>query len=276
MNNFWNRFKKSRCAVAGIFVLAVVATFALAGPWISGYTYYDTALELKNLSPSHEHWFGTDDLGRDLFTRICYGARISLFIGITAALLDMGIGVLWGGLAGSSGGLLDRVMMRTADILYSLPYLLVVILLLVLLGPGLVSILIAMTVIGWITMARVVRGQVMQLKEQDYVQAAVALGAGQWRILFRHILPNAMGTILVTLTLTVPSAIFAEAFLSFLGLGVQAPMSSWGTMANEGLYAMAYYPWRLFFPAFFISVTILAFNWVGDGLRDAFDVKEMI
>lgn len=165
--------------------------------------------------------------------------------------------------------------MRIADILYSLPYLLVVILLLVILGPGLSSILIAMTVIGWITMARVVRGQVLQLKEQEFVQAAVVLGAGFNHILFRHILPNALGPILVTLTLTVPSAIFAEAFLSFLGLGIQAPVASWGMMASDGLPAMAYYPWRLLFPSFFISLTILAFNWVGDGLRDAFDVKEM-
>ncbi len=276
MSSFYRRFKNNRTALAGMFILAVIACMALVGPWVSGYTYYDTALEKKNLGPCAEFWLGSDDLGRDLFTRLCYGARISLFVGITAAFIDMVIGIIWGGIAGFGGERVDSVMMRVADVLYSLPYLLVVILLLVIMGPGLTSILVAMTIIGWITMARVVRGQVLQLKEQEFVQAAVVLGAGFNRILFRHILPNAIGPILVTLTLTVPSAIFAEAFLSFLGLGVQAPVASWGTMASDGLPAMAYYPWRLFFPALFISLTILAFNWVGDGLRDAFDIRDRI
>ena len=274
MVNFLQRFKRNRTAVAGVTILSVIALMALCGPWISGYTYFDTALEKKNLAPCMEYWFGSDDLGRDLFTRVCYGARISLFVGITAALIDMGLGIMWGGIAGFAGKRLDNFMMRCADILYSLPYLLVVILLLVIMGPGLLSILVAMTIIGWITMARVVRGQVLQLKEQEFVQSAIILGADFKRILFKHILPNAMGPILVTLTLTVPTAIFAEAFLSFLGLGVQAPVASWGTLASDGMAAMEYYPWRLFFPALFISSTILAFNWLGEGLRDAFDVRE--
>ena len=250
-----------------------ITSFALVGPWISGYTYDQTQLAKKNQSPGKEFWFGSDDLGRDVFTRVGYGARISLFVGVTAAFIDMLLGVMIGSLAGYFGGKVDNFLMRMADVLYSLPYLLVVVLILVMLGPGLLSIILAMTVIGWITMARIVRGQVQQIKQLDYVMAIESLGASHGRILFRHILPNALGPIIVTLTLTVPSAIFAEAFLSFLGLGVQAPIASWGTMASEGLPTLPYYSWRLFFPALFISATILAFNLIGDGLRDALDVR---
>jgi oligopeptide transport system permease protein len=253
----------------GMLLLSIILTLALFGPIISGYTYYDIDLSDQNLLPSSEHWMGTDDLGRDVFTRVWYGARISLGVGVAAAVIDLFIGVLWGGVAAFAGGKVDSLLMRLADILYALPYLLVVILLLVIMGPGLLSILVAMTAIGWITMARIVRGQVMQLKTQEYILSAKALGAGFWRILFRHLLPNAFGPIVVTLTLTIPTAIFTEAFLSFLGLGVQAPIASWGTMANEGLPALAYYPWRLFFPATLISVTMFAFHMIGEGLRDS-------
>lgn len=269
----WIRFKQNIPAFLGLIVLGFLFLFAIIGPHLSGYTYYDTDLALKNEPPSSRFWFGSDDLGRDVFTRTWYGARISLFVGTTAALVDLVIGVLWGSIAAFSGKWVDELMMRTADILYGLPYLLVVILLMVVLGSGLVPIIIAMTIIGWITMARIVRGQILQIKQLEYVQAAEALGASFSRILFKHLIPNAMGPIIVTVTLTIPSAIFVEAFLSFLGLGVQAPMASWGTMASEGLSAMKYYPWRLFFPAFFISLTMLAFNLVGDGLRDALDPR---
>lgn len=271
----WKRFKQNRGAYLSLIFLAFLACMALVGPWISGYSYYEIDLVKKNQPPGSEFWFGSDDLGRDIFTRVWHGARISLFVGLSAACIDMAIGVLFGGIAAFCGGRIDTLLMRTADILYSLPYLLVAILLLVVLGPGLVSILIAMTIIGWITMARIVRGQVLQIKQLDYVLAAEALGASSSRILFRHILPNAIGPIIVTLTLSVPSAIFVEAFLSFLGLGVQPPLASWGTLASEGLPAMSYYPWRLFFPALLISLSILFLNLIGDGLRDAFDVKEI-
>lgn len=264
------KFFNHRLAVAGFIILTLIILMAVVGPWISGHTYFDTHLELKNQPPSAQFWFGTDDLGRDIFTRVWYGARISLFVGVAAAIIDMVLGILWGGIAGFSGGKLDELMMRIADILYSLPYLLMVILLMVVIGPGLFTIILAMTVIGWITMARIVRGQILQIKQMEYVLAAKALGASSSRILFRHLLPNAMGPIIVTLTLTVPSAIFTEAFLSFLGLGVQAPAASWGTMASDGLPALHYYPWRLFFPALFICVTMMAFNLVSEGLRDAF------
>ena len=266
----WNNFKTNRLALAAMLFLILLMTLAVAVPLLSGLNYYDIDLSLKNQPPSLAHWFGTDDLGRDIFTRIWYGARISLFVGLAAATIDLLIGMLWGGIAALAGGKLDEIMMRIVDILSAIPSLLVIISLMVVLGPGLHTIIISLSVLGWITMARVVRGQLMQLKVQGYVTAARALGAGFWHILFRHLFPNAIGPILVTLTLTVPSAIFAEAFLSYLGLGVQAPIASWGTMASDGLPALEYYPWRLFIPAAFISTTMLAFNVVGDGLNDAF------
>jgi oligopeptide transport system permease protein len=269
----WRRLKLNRVAMSGLFVLILLTLFAIIGPILSSHPYYETNLALKNHSPSKEFWFGTDDLGRDMLTRTCCGARISLFVGVSAALIDLVIGVLWGGIAALAGGKIDNLLMRIADIFYAIPYLLVVIMLMVVMGSGLFPILIALTITGWIGMARIVRGQLLQLNEQEYILAAIALGAGYRRILFKHLIPNAMGPIIVTMTLTVPIAIFTEAFLSFLGLGVQAPMASWGTMASDGLPAMRYYPWRLFFPAFFISITMLAFNLLGDGLRDAFDPK---
>ncbi|NGX62137.1 MAG: Oligopeptide transport system permease protein OppC [Chlamydiae bacterium] len=269
----WHRFRLNYVAIGGLCILVLLTLFALLAPLISSHPYFEINLELKNSPPSKEFWFGTDDLGRDIFTRTACGARISLFVGVSAALIDLVIGVLWGGIAALRGGRVDNLMMRLADILYAIPYLLVVIMLMVVLGSGLFPILIALTITGWIGMARIVRGQLLQLKNLEYIQAAIALGASQRRILFKHLIPNAMGSIIVMMTLTIPVAIFTEAFLSFLGLGVQAPMASWGTMASDGLPAMRYYPWRLFFPAFFISITMLALNLVGDGLRDALDPK---
>ena len=218
-------------------------------------------------------WFGTDELGRDIFTRIWWGARISLFIGIAAALIDICIGVLYGSLSALVGGKVDELMMRFADILFALPHLLVVILLMVILGPGLWTIVLALTCTGWITMARIVRSQVLQLKTADFVLAAQFSGASIWRIMTRHLIPNMMGTIITTMALTIPVAIFHEAFLSFLGLGIQVPIASLGSMAHDGLPAMKYYPWRLLVPAMFISVTMLAFNLIGDALQEATDPR---
>lgn len=272
----WQRLLSNRAATAGLFILCFLIFMAIIGPFLTPYTYYETHLQMKNQPPSLHFWFGTDELGRDLFTRVWWGARISLFVGISASLIDLIIGVLYGSLAGSWGGKIEEAMMRIADILYSIPYLLVVILLMVIIGSGIMTILIALTITGWISMSRIVRGQILQLKELDFVLAAQTLGASRMRILLRHLIPNAMGPIIVTVTLTIPTAIFAEAFLSFLGLGVQAPIASWGTMASDGLPALRYYPWRLFFPAGFISLTMLSFNLLGDGLRDAFDPKMSI
>lgn len=269
----WERFKKNRLAYVGLWILCLLIITAAVAPFISGYTYFETHLAQKNLAPSSEHWFGTDDLGRDVFTRVWYGARISLFIGITAAFIDLFIGVLWGSIAALSGGMIDEVMMRFADLLYGLPQLLIVILLMVVMGSGLLPIIIALAIFGWITMARIVRAQLLQTKQLEFVQAAKAMGASFSRVLLVHLIPNALGPIIVTMTLTVPAAIFTEALLSFLGLGVQAPIASWGTMANEGLPALRYYPWRLFFPAIMISLTMFSFNAIGDGLRDALDPK---
>ena len=257
----------------GLWLLAFLVVMALIGPLLTSYAYYETHLPLKNTPPCAQFWFGTDELGRDIFTRIWWGARISLFVGITAAVIDLILGVIYGSIAGLWGKKLDETMMRFTDIIYSIPYLLIVILLTVVMGSGLMTIIIALTLTGWIPMARIVRGQVMQLKELDYAHAAYALGAGRWRILFRHLLPNALGPIITTMTFSIPTAIFAEAFLSFLGLGIQAPVASWGTMASDGLSALRYFPWRLFFPAVFISLTMLCFNLVGDGIRDAFDPR---
>lgn len=269
----WRRLKQNKLAMAGLGAIIFLMIMAIIGPSINDFTYSQQNLAQKNLPPSSEYWFGSDNFGRDLFTRTWYGARISLFIGITAALIDLIIGVIWGGIAGYYGGKVDEVMMRFCDILYGLPYILVVVLLMVVLGQGIFTIIIAMTVTGWVGMARIVRGEVLKLKEQEYVLASLAIGSNFGRVLFKHLIPNALGPILVTLTLTIPSAIFTEAFLSFLGLGVQAPIASWGTMTSDGLDSLRYYPWLLFFPATFISITMLAFNVLGDGLRDALDPR---
>jgi oligopeptide transport system permease protein len=265
--------KSNRMALVGLVVLSILMLLAIIGPHLTPYTYYETHLNLKNQPPSSTFWFGTDELGRDLFTRVWWGARISLLVGITASLIDLVIGVFYGSLAASIGGKVEELMMRIADILYSIPYLLVVILLMVVIGSGITTIILALTITGWISMARIVRGQILQLKQLDFVKAAQVMGATRYRILTKHLIPNTIGPIIVTVTLTIPTAIFAEAFLSFLGLGVQAPIASWGTMANDGLPALRYYPWRLFFPASFISLTMLSFNLLGDGLRDAFDPR---
>ncbi|MBI2743321.1 MAG: ABC transporter permease [Chlamydiales bacterium] len=269
----WARLRANRLAMVGLCILMALLALAIVGPFLTPYTYYETHLHLKNQPPSWQFWFGTDELGRDLFTRLWWGARISLFVGISASLVDLVIGVFYGAVAGFVGSKTAELMMRVADILYAIPYLLVVILLMVVIGSGLTTIIIALTITGWIGMARIVRGQILQIRELDFVKAAYVIGASRRRILLNHLIPNAMGPIIVTVTLTIPTAIFAEAFLSFLGLGVQAPIASWGTMASDGLAALRYYPWRLFFPAIFISLTMLSFNLLGDGLHDAFDPR---
>lgn len=267
------RLLKTPSSAWSIAFLASLFLFALIGPYLTPHTYYETHLPLKNQPPNSTFWLGTDDLGRDLFARLALGARISLFVGFSAALIDLLIGVVWGGICALFGGSIDQLLMRIADILYALPYLLVVILLMVVLGSGLLPIIVALTLTGWISMARIVRGQLLSLKQRPFILAAKSLGASPTRILLKHLLPNAFGPIIVTMTMTIPMAIFTEAFLSFLGLGVQAPIASWGTMASDGLPALRYYPWRLFLPAIFISTTMLAFNVLGDTLRDLLDPK---
>lgn len=270
----WRRLKKNKLAMSGLGFLILLGLFAIFGPIFSPYEVNVTDYKNQNMAPSAEHWFGTDDAGRDVFTRTWYGARVSLFVGVMAALIDFFIGILYGGFSGYKGGRADAVMMRIIEVLYGLPHLLVVILLMVVMGPSLTTIIVALTVTGWVGMARIVRGQVLQIKNYEFVTASKSFGAKSMRIIRRNLLPNTMGPIIVQMTLTVPSAIFAEAFLSFLGLGIQAPFASWGVMANDALpVILSGHWWRLFFPAFFISLTMFAFNVLGDGLQDALDPK---
>jgi dipeptide transport system permease protein len=270
----WRRLKENKLAMLGLIVIIGLTFMAIIGPFISGYTYYEQDFTQKNLRPSAEHWFGTDTSGRDLFTRAWYGARISLFIGLMAAVIDFVVGIIYGGVSAIRGGKVDNFMMRLAEVLFSIPYLLMVILMMIVLERGIWPIIIAMTITGWIPMARLVRGQVLQLKELDYVHAANAMGAPTSWKLRKHMIPNTMGPILVNITLTVPTAIFAEATLSFLGLGIPAPQASWGTMASDSLSSILvgnFY--QLAIPALLISITMFAFNVFGDGLRDALDPK---
>jgi|LGOV01.1.fsa_nt_gb oligopeptide transport system permease protein len=219
------------------------------------------------------YWFGSDSLGRDLYIRVIYGARISLLIALVATIVNFVIGVLYGGVAGYTGGKTDNIMMRIVDVIATVPLLLYVIMLMVIFEPGLKTIMIAIGTVYWVNMARLVRGQILSIKEQEFVLAARTLGASSWRILVRHLIPNAMGPIIVSLAMLIPGAIFTEAFLSFIGLGVNAPMASWGTLANDAVAGLRTYPYQLFFPALFISITVLAFNFLGDGLRDALDPR---
>ncbi|GGH26433.1 oligopeptide transport system permease protein OppC [Paenibacillus segetis] len=269
----WQRLRMNKMAMAALVVLGLITLAAIVGPWISKYNYYSNDLLNTNQKPSLEHWFGTDDLGRDMFVRTWYGARISLIVGLAAAMIDLFIGVIYGGIMGYFGGRVDNIMNKFSEILYAIPYLLVTILLLVVMEPSLPTIILALTITGWINMSWIVRGEIMQLKGREFVLASRSMGAGWGRLLFRHLLPNAMGPIIVTVTLSVPNAIFAEAFLSFLGLGVQAPVASLGSMINDALTGWLYYPWRMLFPAILISLIMLSFNIFGDGLRDALDPK---
>jgi dipeptide transport system permease protein len=270
----WRRLKENKLAMFGLIIIVILGVMAIVGPYLSGYTYYEQDFTRKNLRPNAEHWFGTDTSGRDIFTRAWYGARISLFIGLMAALIDFVIGIIYGGVSAIKGGRVDNFMMRLAEVLFSIPYLLMVILMMIVLERGMWPIIVAMTITGWIPMARLIRGQVLQLKEYDYVHAANAMGAPMSWTLRKHLIPNTLGPILVNVTLTVPTAIFAEATLSFLGLGIPAPEASWGTMASDSLSSILvgnFY--QLAIPALLISITMFAFNVFGDGLRDALDPK---
>lgn len=269
----WRRLKQSRAAMVGLALIIVLFLAATIGPLCSPYSYSDQNLTPQGINqpPSLQHWFGTDNLGRDLFVRVLFGARISLAVGIFASLIIMVMGVLYGGIAGYLGGKTDNVMMRIVDVIYGIPTVLIVILLMVIFQPGLKNVMIAIGATYWIGMARIVRGQILSLKEQDYIMAATALGASKRRILLRHLIPNSIGPIVVTATLSIPEAIFTEAFLSFIGLGVAAPMASWGALASDGVNTLRSYPWQLLFPGSAICLAMLAFNFFGDGLRDALD-----
>lgn len=269
----WARLKKNKIAMIGLFMIIFIALFSFIGPFLVPYTYEKTDLSRTFLSPSWQHWFGTDELGRDVLVRVMWGGRISLAVGLVASFINLVIGVLYGGISGYFGGKIDELMMRIVDIIYSIPVLLIVILLMVVLKPGLTNIFIALGISYWVGMARIVRGQILSLKEQEFSLAAKMLGATNLQVLFRHLLPNTIGPITVSVTLMIPNAIFFEAFLSFIGLGVSAPMASWGVLASDGIRAIRTYPFLLFFPALMICLTMLSFNFLGDGLRDAYDPR---
>lgn len=254
-----------------LLFLFLILLFAFFIPMCSPYAYDQIHLDKANLPPSLSFWFGTDELGRDLLIRSALGARISLGVALSAVLIDLFIGVLWGSVAALMGKRLDEFLMRVCDILQSIPSLLMVLLLTLFLGPGFFTILVAIALTGWITMARIIRGHLVQIRELPFILAAETLGASKSRILFFHMIPNATGPILVNLALNIPSAIIAEAFLSFLGVGIQAPFSSWGVMLNDGLAGFRYYPWRVFFPAILLTITIFSFNLLGESLRNYYD-----
>lgn len=269
----WVRLKKNRLALVGLIVLITMVFIALLTPWIAPYSYETQNLDMGATPPSLQHWLGTDIFGRDMLTRIMYGGRVSLAVGFIATFVALLIGVLYGTVAGYVGGRVDSVMMRLVDILYALPFIIFIILLMVVFGRNILLLFLAIGAVEWLTMARIVRGQVVNLRRQEFVEAAYSLGLSQWTIIRRHLIPNTLGPVIVYTTLTIPSVMLLEAFLSFLGLGIQPPDSSWGLLINYGVESMEEYPWLLIFPGLALSITLFALNFLGDGLRDALDPK---
>jgi len=269
----WRRLRQNKTAMFGLIVISIILLLSILGPWLSEYSYWDQDLSNTNQSPSLKHWFGTDGHGRDLFVRVLYGARISLAVGLIATLVNFVIGILYGGISGYFGGNIDTLMMRIVDIISTIPLVLYAILLIVIMGQGLLSIIVALSSVYWVRMARIVRGQILSIREQEFVIAAKSLGASPLRILLRHLIPNTMGTIIVTMTLMIPEAIFTESFLSFIGIGISAPKASWGSMAAQAIGGLRSYPYQLFFPSAAICITMIAFNLFGDGLRDVLDPR---
>ncbi len=268
-----SRLLKNKFAVLGLCVLLIMIVAALFADLISNYSYEEQNLDLGASPPSSDHWLGTDTLGRDLFTRILYGGRVSLMVGFLATAVALTIGVIWGLVSGYMGGLIDNIMMRTVDILYAIPFTIFIILLMVVFGRNIYLLFLAIGAVEWPTMARVVRGQVLSIRNQEYIDAAITMGLNTRQIIFGHVLPNILGPIIVYTTLTIPNVILLESFLSFLGLGVQPPESSWGVLIANGVITMEEYPWLLIYPALVLSLTLFSLNFLGDGLRDALDPK---
>lgn len=266
-------FLKNKRAVVGLIILIVIVLMAIVGPLFSQYSYDQQNMSLRNAGPSAAHIFGTDKMGRDIFVRILYGARISLGVGLMAALVNLVIGTLYGGIAGYIGGKTDMIMMRIVDIIYSVPSMLYIVLIMLWLGAGVTSIMIGISITCWIGMARIVRQEVKSLKEQEFTMAAFVLGASSKRILIKHLLINSMGPIIVNVTLQVPQAIFTEAWLSFLGVGISAPKASWGTLCEAARELIQVYPMQTIYPLVAICITIISFNFVGEGLERALDPK---
>ncbi len=269
----WRRLLHNRAAFGGLVLLTFMMLACVCGPWMSPYTFEQMDLLNTHAAPSAQHWFGTDELGRDLLTRTLVGGRISFAVALAATLVSLVIGVSYGGIIGFVGGKLDAWMMRLVDVLYALPFTLLVILLITLFERNLILLFVAIGAVEWLTMARIVRGQVMGLRHQEFIEACQVLGYSKARILFRHLLPNVLGTVIIYVTLTIPSVMLLEAFLSFLGLGVQPPMSSWGSLIKDGVGAMEDFPWLMLFPGLAMFLTLLSLNFLGDGLRDALDPR---
>lgn len=272
----WTKLKRNRAAVVGGCIIAVMAVLVVVGPWFARYAYDFTDFANTSIAPSWStgHLFGTDTLGRDIFVRTLYGGRISLMVGMVATAVSLVIGVTYGAVAGYFGGRVDNVMMRIVDILYALPFMFFVILLMVFFGRSIFLIFVAIGAINWLDMARIVRGQTLSLKHREFVEAAQAQGVAASAIIRRHIVPNLLGVVAVYVTLTIPQVILVESFLSFLGLGVQEPMTSWGALVNEGSRELEGAAWMLVFPAAFLATTLFCFNFLGDGMRDALDPKD--
>lgn len=268
----WHRLRKNQLAVTGGALLIVLVLLCVVGPFFSQ-SYQDQNLNLGATPPSGAHWLGTDTLGRDLFARILYGGRISITVGVIATVVALVIGVSYGAISGFFGGKVDSVMMRIVDILYALPFTIFVILLMVLFGRNIVLMFFAIGAVEWLTMARIVRGQIMSIKKMEYIEAARSIGLSRRRIIFRHMVPNVLGPVLVYTSLTIPSVMMLEAFISFLGLGVQPPLSSWGVLIKDGAEKMEEFWWLLVFPGTAFSLTLFSLNFLGDGLRDALDVR---
>ncbi len=269
----WARLRKNRMAVFGAITLAVITALSCLGPLFLAYGYEEQDLLLGAAAPSAEHLLGTDKLGRDQLARVLYGGRVSLLVGLAATGVSLTIGLAWGSIAGYFGGKVDAMMMRTVDVLYALPFTIFVILLMTVFGRNFILLFVAIGAVEWLTMARIVRGQVLALKRQEFIEAAVALGLRNRRIILRHMIPNVLGPVAVYTTLTIPAVMMLEAFLSFLGLGVQPPMSSWGLLIKEGAEMMEEAPWLLVYPAAVFTLTLFSLNFLGDGLRDALDVR---
>lgn len=267
------RLRKNKMAMVGLTILLGMVIIALLTPWIAPYEYDAQNLDLGASPPSTAHWLGTDVFGRDQLTRIMYGSRVSLMVGFIATAVALLIGVFWGATAGYLGGRIDAFMMRTVDVLYALPFTIFIILLTVIFGSSMLLLFLAIGAVEWLTMARIVRGQVLTLKQQEFVEAAVAIGLSPRDIISRHLIPNTLGPVIVYATLTIPSVILLESFLSFLGLGIQPPASSWGSLISDGVESMEAYPWLLIFPALTLSITLFSLNFLGDGLRDALDPR---
>jgi oligopeptide transport system permease protein len=268
------RLLRNRAAVVSMGVLALVAAACVAGPWFLPYDLSEIFWDAIMTPPSADHWLGTDANGRDLLVRTLHGGRVSLMVGLVASLVSLVIGVLYGATAGYIGGRVDNLMMRFVDTLYSLPFMFFVILLMVFFGRNILLIFVAIGAVEWLDMARIVRGQTLSIKRKEFIEAAHACGVGTFDIIRRHVIPNALGPVVVYMTLTVPKVILLESFLSFLGLGVQEPMTSWGVLISEGASNMENAPWMLIFPAFFLAATLFSMNFIGDGIRDALDPRD--